>query len=77
MMEIPTGASPLEPLPTFHGQEGLCGYLSSPQRVTQPFTRSGSHLAHLLLPPANSSSREEGDLGVMPMLAALQGEGLG
>lgn len=74
MMETPTGASPLEPLPTFHGQEGLCCYLGSPQHFTQPFPMSSSYLAHSLLLPANSSSWEEGDLGVMLMPAALQGE---
>lgn len=76
MTETPTGASPLEPLPTFHGQEGLCCYLSSPWHFTQPFTRPGPYPAHLFLSPANSSSWEGGDLGVMPMPAALQGKGL-
>lgn len=74
-METPPGASPSQPLLTFHGQEGLRCDLSSPQRFTQPFTRPGPQPADVLS-PADSGTQEEGGLGGMPMPAALQRKGL-
>ena len=76
MTDTPTGPSPLEPLPTFHGQEGFCCYLSSPQLFTWILTTPGPYLTRLLSPSADSGWWDEGDLGVMPMPAALLGKRL-